>query len=128
MQRAIRIHEKDNVAVALTSLKKGETFTFGDVTVTLAEDIEQGHKFALRDIHTNENIVKYGTLIGHVNALGKDGIIIVNTLDLGGKQFTLGEEIDFTFPGSVANIFDKDGVNLEFGPHKVEEAEAPKAE
>ena len=65
MQRAIRIHEKDNVAVALTSLKKGETFTFGDVTVTLAEDIEQGHKFALRDIHTNENIVKYGTLIGH---------------------------------------------------------------
>ena len=49
-------------------------------------------------------------------------------LDLGGKQFTLGEEIDFTFPGYVANIFDKDGVNLEFGPHKVEEAEAPKAE
>lgn len=65
MQRAIRIHEKDNVAVALTSLKKGETFTFGEATVTLGTDIEQGHKIALRDIHTNENIIKYGTVIGH---------------------------------------------------------------
>jgi altronate hydrolase len=65
MQRAIRIHESDNVAVALTALKKGETFTFKDLQVTLQEDIEQGHKFALREIHEGENIVKYGTLIGH---------------------------------------------------------------
>ena len=64
MQRAIRIHAKDNVAVALTSLKKGETFTFGDVTVTLAEDIEQGHKFALRDIKENENIIKKEKTLG----------------------------------------------------------------
>ncbi len=69
MQRAIRIHAKDNVGVALTSLKKGETFTFGDVAVTLAEDIEQGHKFALRDIKENENIIKYGTVIGHATSL-----------------------------------------------------------
>lgn len=50
----------------------------------------------------------------HVNALGKDGIIIVPTLELGGKSFGLGEEIDFTFPGSVVHVFDKDGKNLEF--------------
>ena len=73
MQRAIRIHAKDNVAVALTSLKKGETFTFGDVTVTLAEDIEQGHKFALRDIKENENIIKYGTVIGHATSFIAEG-------------------------------------------------------
>jgi multiple sugar transport system ATP-binding protein len=51
----------------------------------------------------------------HVNALGKDGIIIVPTLELGGKQFGLGEEISFTFPGSVVHVFDKDGKNLEYG-------------
>jgi multiple sugar transport system ATP-binding protein len=56
----------------------------------------------------------------HVNALGKDGIIIVPTLDLGGKQFSLGEEIEFTFPGSVANLFDKNGVNLEVAPKAAE--------
>ena len=54
----------------------------------------------------------------------KDGILIVNTLDLGGRQFTLGEEIEFIFLGSVANIFDRDSVNLVFGPYKTEEAEA----
>lgn len=65
MQRAIRIHEKDNVAVALTALKKGESFTFGDAQVVLQEDIEQGHKFALRNLDVDENIIKYGTKIGH---------------------------------------------------------------
>ena len=65
MLRAIRIHETDNVAVALTPLKQGESFQFGDVSVTLKEDIEQGHKFSLKDIAANENIIKYGTMIGH---------------------------------------------------------------
>lgn len=50
----------------------------------------------------------------HVNALGKDGIIIVPTIDLGEKQFKYGEEIGFKFEGSVAHIFDKDGNNLEY--------------
>jgi len=65
MQKAVRIHPKDNVAVALMPLKKDETFTFGDTTVTLKEDIEQGHKFSLCDIPANTNIIKYGTVIGH---------------------------------------------------------------
>ena len=61
----------------------------------------------------------------HVNALGKEGIIIVPTLELGGKQFNLGDEIDFTFPGSVAHVFNKDGRNLEFADSKIEEIPAP---
>ena len=73
MQRAVKIHAKDNVAVALTNLSKGETFSFDNENVTLLEDIEQGHKFALRDIKTNENIVKYGTLIGHATQDIKKG-------------------------------------------------------
>ena len=58
MQKAIQIHPKDNVAVALQPLKKGETLSFADVSVTLAEDIEQGHKFALYDLPENTNIIK----------------------------------------------------------------------
>ncbi|MBP3868576.1 MAG: altronate dehydratase, partial [Solobacterium sp.] len=65
MQKAIQIHPKDNVAVALQPLKKGEILSFADVRVTLAEDIEQGHKFALYDLPENTNIIKYGTVIGH---------------------------------------------------------------
>lgn len=50
----------------------------------------------------------------HVNAMGKDGIIIVDTMGLNERQFSIGEEIDFTFPGEVAHVFGKDGRNLEF--------------
>ena len=68
MQKAVRIHPKDNVAVALMPLVKGETLTLGDVSVTLIEDIEQGHKIALVDIPENTNIIKYGMVIGHTIA------------------------------------------------------------
>ncbi len=65
MQKAIKIHAKDNVAVALQPLKQGDTLTLGSSSVTLKEDIEQGHKFALCDIPEATNIIKYGTVIGH---------------------------------------------------------------
>jgi len=50
----------------------------------------------------------------HVNAMGKDGIIIVDTMDLNGRNFSLGEQINFTFSGDVAHVFNKDGNNLEY--------------
>ena len=54
------INEKDNVAVALVKLSKGEELC-GTV---LLEDIERGHKFALRPIKAGEKIIKYGEVIG----------------------------------------------------------------
>ena len=50
MTKLIRITERDNVAVALHPVSKGETLQAGDVTVTAAEDIPQGHKIALEPI------------------------------------------------------------------------------
>lgn len=53
----------------------------------------------------------------HVNAMGKDGIIIVPTLDLKGSSFRIGSSIEFTFPGSMVHVFDRTtGVNLEYDP------------
>ncbi len=57
--RFIKIHPSDNVAVALEDLKAGE-----DAAVILREEIGRGHKFALRDIASGENIIKYGMPIG----------------------------------------------------------------
>lgn len=49
----------------------------------------------------------------HADVQGKDVIIIVPTMDME-KEIAMGEEIAFTFSGSVAHIFDKQtGVNLE---------------
>ena len=68
MKRTIQINKEDNCAVALTDLTKGETFHFDNIIVTLLEDIKQGHKFALQNIKSGENIIKYGTPIAHATA------------------------------------------------------------
>ncbi len=66
--RAILIHPRDNVAVALEDLRKGEQITAGAHTVTLAEDVARGHKVALTAIDQGAQIVKYGCVIGEATA------------------------------------------------------------
>lgn len=60
MKKTIIISPLDSVAVALVPLKKGEQAE----GVTLAEDIEKGHKFALKPIKAGEQVIKYGEIIG----------------------------------------------------------------
>ena len=49
----------------------------------------------------------------HVSYEGQDVILIIPTLD--NETVAMGEEIGFTFSGSVAHVFDKEtGNNLEF--------------
>ncbi len=60
----IRIHPKDNVAVALANVPAGETFE----GVTAQVDIPQGNKMALTAFAANEQVIKYGFSIGHTTA------------------------------------------------------------
>ena len=64
MQDIVKINQNDNVAVALRPLNKGEILQAAETAVTLMEDIPQGHKFALREIKSGEEVVKYGFRIG----------------------------------------------------------------
>lgn len=64
MNRAIRIHERDNVAVALAPLRAGEQI----LGVAVAEDIPAGHKFALGPIAEGVSVIKYGLSIGVAKA------------------------------------------------------------
>lgn len=65
MQDFIRIHEADNVAVALRPILKGETVTVGGHGVTTLEEVPQGHKFAIKPIAAGGEVVKYGFRIGN---------------------------------------------------------------
>ena len=69
MKDIILINENDNVVVALHPLKKGMEVN----GIVLLEDIEQGHKLAIRDIKENEDIIKYGSPIGHATRDIKKG-------------------------------------------------------
>ena len=64
----IRIHPKDNVAVALRPIPKGTAFPIAGGVVTSITDIPQGHKMALAPVAVGENVVKYGFPIGRATA------------------------------------------------------------
>ena len=63
---AIRIDERDNVAVALRPLATGERVDAGSESVVAKQDIPAGHKIALRGLEADESVTKYGVPIGLV--------------------------------------------------------------
>ena len=67
-QKAILLNVRDDVATALADLTAGESISVSldDVSseVVLRENIQFGHKVALRDIAKGEDILKYGLPIG----------------------------------------------------------------
>ncbi len=65
MASALHIRPEDSVAVALEPLKAGSQLQVDGITLTLREDVPAGHKVALKDIRSGENIIKYGFPIGH---------------------------------------------------------------
>lgn len=65
MKKYIQIHPKDNVAVALAALQKGEQLKLGNTCIEIKEAIPAGHKIALSDIATGAEVIKYGYPIGH---------------------------------------------------------------
>ena len=60
----IRINSRDNVAVAIKALMKGDVVTVDGDTFTVFSDIPAGHKVALCDIKKDESVIKYGYPIG----------------------------------------------------------------
>ncbi|WP_261131624.1 UxaA family hydrolase [Bacillus sp. Marseille-Q3570] len=72
VKSALVIHPSDNVAVALTDLKKGEPCTVrsgeDEYIITINDDIHFGHKFAISIIEENESALKYGEEIGKMSS------------------------------------------------------------
>ena len=61
MQNFIKIHENDNVVVALNTIPAGTTITLeGDKTVTSNMEIPAGHKMAITDMAEGVQVIKYG--------------------------------------------------------------------
>lgn len=93
MQDFIKINPKDVVAVALKPLAKGTVCDVAGEKVTLAEDIPQGHKFALCDLAQGADVIKYGFRIGTTKEpVQKGGWIHVHNL-----KTALGEVLDYQY-------------------------------
>ena len=75
MQIALKLHEKDNVAVIFAKqllpgmeVEVRDELGQGEI-ITLRNNVPYGHKIAVRDIRPNEPILKYGEQIGKANRL-----------------------------------------------------------
>ena len=68
MRNAMIIDAKDNVAVAIETIAKGDNAVYvcegREVSLPALEDITIYHKLATRDIAKGEPVVKYGEHIG----------------------------------------------------------------
>lgn len=73
MGRYLRIHEKDNVVIAIDALSEGSVIRIGDDQVLVTEEIPAGHKVALYNLSEGDKVIKYGMPIGIAGAAIKKG-------------------------------------------------------
>ena len=93
MQDIIKIHQNDNVAVALKPVAKGTILSVGGTEVTTAEDIPQGHKFAIKPIQAGEAVVKYGFRIGNA----KEDISVGAWIHTHNVKTALGDLLEYSY-------------------------------
>lgn len=80
--RYLKIHQDDNVFVALADLRKGETLTLPDQrTLQLVDDIPAKHKFTDRDLAVDDEVMMYGVVVGRaLLAIPRGGVIGTHNL------------------------------------------------
>ncbi len=113
--------EMGPIKVALSEKKQAALKAKGVETQDITLGVRPNHIILNDGSNACKATVDVSEMMGseihlHVDANGKDVVIIVPTMDLGGKQselFAYGKEVNFTFGGNVCHVFDKDGRNLE---------------
>lgn len=65
MVLAIQLDNRDNVAVVMDTLYKGDMADIGGIQLRAVTDIPRYHKIALSDIKEGEVVCKYGQPIGY---------------------------------------------------------------
>lgn len=62
--RVLKVHPKDNVLVALTDLRKGETIETPEHSLVLESDVSAKHKLAVADLKVGDAVMMYGVRVG----------------------------------------------------------------
>ena len=97
--KLFRIHPEDNVAVAVSPIKKGETVTLGGQAYTPLGDIPAGHKMAIKAIKQGEDVVKYGFPIG----TAKEDVAPGTWMHTHNVKSKLGDLLDYKYEPAKAH-------------------------
>ncbi len=73
MRSLLILHPKDNVAIALAPLQRGQTVDQDGRRLLVQDEIPAGHKIALTDIAAGGHVIKYGEEIGRAKAPIRQG-------------------------------------------------------
>lgn len=63
-RHVLQLDPRDNVLVALTDLRKGESLSFLRKDYVLSSDVPAKHKFVTREIAAGGEVIMYGVLVG----------------------------------------------------------------
>lgn len=89
MQRLIKVHISDNIAVALTNLVSGENVQFEGETIYIKNNIKAKHKIALTDFAIGDSIIMYSVLVGKASKeIIKGGLLTVDNVKHQSKKVT----------------------------------------
>jgi altronate hydrolase len=87
--RFLKIHPADNVLVALSDLKKGETVRFNDLSIVLDDNVPAKHKFTLKAFQPDDEIIMYGIVVGKaVKPISQGGAIGTHNIKHKASPFT----------------------------------------
>jgi altronate hydrolase len=91
-QRVLKVHQDDNVVVALTGLSKDETIIYNGGQWTLQEDIPAKHKFVTNDLNEGDPVYMYGVLVGKAQfPIKKGSLISTANIKHATSDFNVGE-------------------------------------
>lgn len=94
MKEFIKIHEGDNVIVALKDLTPGTEITLEDGKKVIAtQEIPAGHKMAIRDIAAGGQVIKYGAPIGNA----KETISAGQWVHVHNLKTALGDLLEYVY-------------------------------
>jgi len=107
-KKYLRIHEGDNVLVALQDLAEGTAIDFNGQVFNLATPVLAKHKFTIDTLSVGSDIYMYGVLVGKANeVILRGSAITVNNIHHAAGEFKLGQrKTDWQKP-DVSNFTDK---------------------
>lgn len=88
----LKVHQDDNVVVALTNLSKDETITWNGNQFQLQENIPAKHKFVTENLSAGDPIYMYGVLVGKAQSpLQKGQLISTANVKHASSDFVVGD-------------------------------------
>jgi altronate hydrolase len=88
-QIVLKVHPDDNVIVALRDLVKGELVSYEGTSFELADDVPAKHKFLAQDMHSGDEVIMYGVLVGKAqNFIPRGGLMTTANVKHAAEPYT----------------------------------------